>query len=93
MRTIAMLGALAVFAATPAAAQGKFRTGDINPARGTPTTSGGQVLGGVLGQRPATDAGTLIWWSGMLGSWPWPGCASSRAAAPIASATTAIVTR
>jgi hypothetical protein len=57
MRSIAMLGALAVFAATPAAAQGKFRTGDINPARRTPTTADGGVLGGVLGQEQSTNQG------------------------------------
>ena len=54
MRSIAMVGALAVLAAVPIAAQG-FRTGEaVNPARRVPTTSG-SVLGGVLGgQLPDT---------------------------------------
>lgn len=51
MRSIAMAGALAVFAAAPVFAQGKFRTGDINPTRRAPTTVEEQVLGGVLGSR------------------------------------------
>lgn len=51
MRSIAMFGALAVFAAAPVAAQGKFRTGDINPSGPRPTsTSTGQVLGDILGR-------------------------------------------
>jgi hypothetical protein len=58
MRSIAMVGALAVFAAAPAFAQGKFRTGDINPTRRTPTTVEGQVLGGVLGGDPTTTQET-----------------------------------
>jgi hypothetical protein len=51
MRSIAIVSALAVFAAAPALAQGKFRTGDINPTRRAPTATDGQgqVLGGVLG--------------------------------------------
>jgi hypothetical protein len=48
-----MFGALAVFSAAPAAAQG-FRTGDINPNRRTPTSTSGQVLGGVLGRDTAS---------------------------------------
>jgi hypothetical protein len=56
MRTTVMLGALAVFAAVPAAAQGKFRTGGIDPNRGTPTTTnGGQVLGDILGTRDSAE--------------------------------------
>jgi hypothetical protein len=50
MRSFAVFGALAVFAATPAIAQGKFRTDEIDQVRRIPTTVGGQVLGGVLGQ-------------------------------------------
>jgi hypothetical protein len=51
MRSIAMIGALAVFATAPAAAQGKFRTGTIDPNRGQPTTTtAGDILGGVLGR-------------------------------------------
>ncbi|MEO5567142.1 MAG: hypothetical protein ABIR92_01535 [Gemmatimonadaceae bacterium] len=48
MRSIAIIGALAILTA-PLAAQGKFRTGgDINPSQGTnrlPTSVIGQVLG------------------------------------------------
>jgi hypothetical protein len=58
MRSIATIGALAVFAAAPAFAQGKFRTGDINPTRRTPTTVEGQVLGGVLGRDQGTTQDT-----------------------------------
>ena len=43
MRTIAMIGALVAVAAAPLSAQGKFRTGDINPTSRFPTT--GSVLG------------------------------------------------
>jgi hypothetical protein len=53
MRSIAMFGALAVFAAAPMAAQGKFRTGDINPSGPRPTgstTTTGQVLGDIIGR-------------------------------------------
>lgn len=54
MRSIAIIGALAILAA-PLAAQGKFRTGgDINPSQGTnrlPTTVMGQVLGQEQEQR------------------------------------------
>jgi hypothetical protein len=54
--TIAMFGALAVFAAAPLAAQGKFRTGDIDPTRRVPTTTnGGSVLGDILGTQQDTD--------------------------------------
>jgi len=49
MRSIAMFGALAVFAAAPLAAQ-TFRTGNIDPNRRMPTTADGGVLGGVLGR-------------------------------------------
>lgn len=49
MRSIAMIGALAVFAAAPLSAQGNFRTGSIDPNRRTPTGSGGSVLGDILG--------------------------------------------
>ena len=56
MRSIAIVGALAVFAAAPAFGQGKFRTGDITPTRRMPTTVEGQVLGGVLGRRDSTPA-------------------------------------
>lgn len=50
MRTLTLFGALAVFAAVPAAAQEKFNTGRIDPTRRTPTTTrGGQVLGDILG--------------------------------------------
>ena len=48
MRSIAMLGALAVFAAAPLSAQGNFRTGGIDPARRVPSTGG--VLGTILGR-------------------------------------------
>lgn len=51
MRSIAMLGALAVFAAAPLAAQGNFRTGGIDPTRRAPTASSGSVLGDILGGR------------------------------------------
>lgn len=54
MRSIAMLGALAVFAAAPLAAQGKFRTGDINPTRPARGTTTGGVLGSVIGQDQTT---------------------------------------
>jgi hypothetical protein len=57
MRSIAIIGALAVFAATPAFAQGKFRTGDINPTRRDPSSTVGGVLGGVLGQDQRTVEG------------------------------------
>jgi hypothetical protein len=49
MRSIAMLGALAVFAAAPLSAQGNIRTGGIDPARRVPSTGG--VLGTILGGR------------------------------------------
>jgi hypothetical protein len=49
MRSIAMIGALAVLAAAPLAAQGNFRTGSIDPARRTPTGTSGSVLGDILG--------------------------------------------
>ena len=55
MRSIAMFGALAVFATAPLAAQG-FRTGDINPRR-TSTNTSGQVLGGVLGRDTVARSG------------------------------------
>jgi hypothetical protein len=48
MRSIALLGALAVFGAMPLAAQRNFRT-DTGSARRAPTTAG-SVLGRVLGQ-------------------------------------------
>jgi len=48
MRSIAMLGALAVFAAAPLSAQGKFRTGGVDDARRAPSTGG--VLGAILGR-------------------------------------------
>src|SRR5688572_20788443 len=48
MRSIAMLGALAVFAAAPLSAQGNIRTGGIDPARRVPSTGG--VLGAILGR-------------------------------------------
>ena len=54
MRSIAMIGALAVFAAAPAAAQGKFRTGNIDPNRGQPAPTTGDILGGVLGRDQTT---------------------------------------
>ena len=54
MRSIAMLGALAVFAAAPVAAQGNFRTGGIDPTRRTPTTRTGGVLGDILGTQRDT---------------------------------------
>lgn len=54
MRSIAMLGALAVFAAAPAAAQGNFRTGGIDPTRRAPSpTSPGGILGDILGRDTA----------------------------------------
>ena len=53
MRSIAMLGALAVFAAAPVAAQGNFRTGGIDPTRRAPTTTRGGVLGDILGRDTA----------------------------------------
>src|SRR5690348_454759 len=46
MRSIATLGALALFAAAPLAAQGNFRTGGIDPRTSTTTTGG--VLGDIL---------------------------------------------
>lgn len=49
MRSIAMLGALAVLSAAPLSAQGNFRTGGIDPTRRTPGTTTGGVLGGILG--------------------------------------------
>ena len=52
MKSIAMLGALAVFAAAPLAAQGNFRTGGIDPRR-TPSTTAGGVLGDILGRDTA----------------------------------------
>jgi hypothetical protein len=56
MKSIAMFGALAVFAAAPLSGQGKFRTGDIDPTRRVPTTTnGGQVLGDILGTQQDTD--------------------------------------
>ena len=58
MRSFAIVGALAVLIAAPALAQGKFRTGDINPTRRTPSTVEGQVLGGVLGQDPTSTERT-----------------------------------
>ena len=56
MRSIAMFGALAVFAAAPLAAQGKFRTGEINPTGPRPTgsTTTGRVLGDILGRDTVT---------------------------------------
>src|SRR4051812_1260819 len=54
MRSIAMLGALAVFAAAPVAAQGNFRTGGIDPTRRTPTTNSGGGLGDILGTQRDT---------------------------------------
>jgi hypothetical protein len=52
-----MLGTLAVFAAAPLAAQGNFRTGGVEPTRGTAGSTGsvlGRVInGGVLGQDPS----------------------------------------
>ena len=54
MRSIAMLGALAVFAAAPLSAQGNFRTGGIDPTRRQPTTTRGGVLGDILGTRRDT---------------------------------------
>jgi hypothetical protein len=42
MRSIALVGALAVVAAAPLAAQGKFRTGDIDPRTRVPSTVIGQ---------------------------------------------------
>jgi hypothetical protein len=45
MRSYAMIGALALFAALPLSAQGKFRTGDIDPTKRLPTTVGDIVLG------------------------------------------------
>lgn len=48
MKSIAMFGALAVFAAAPLAAQGKFRTGNAFPTP-QPTTTTGGVLGDILG--------------------------------------------
>jgi hypothetical protein len=53
MRSIAMLGALAVFAAAPVAAQGNFRTGGTDPERRAPTSPGG-ILGTILGRDTAT---------------------------------------
>ena len=47
MRSMAMMSALAVFAAAPLAAQAKFRTGEINP-------TSGQILGDVLGTQRDT---------------------------------------
>jgi hypothetical protein len=54
MRSIAMIGALAVFAAAPVAAQGKFRTDPIDPNRGQPSSTSGGVLGSVLGRDQTT---------------------------------------
>jgi len=54
MRSIAMFGALAVFAAAPLAAQGNFRTGGIDPTRRAPTTTSGGVLGDILGTQRDT---------------------------------------
>jgi hypothetical protein len=48
MKSIAMFGALAVFAAAPLAAQGKFRTGNVFPTPQPTSTSSG-VLGDILG--------------------------------------------
>jgi hypothetical protein len=52
MRSIALLSALAVFAAAPLAAQGNFRTGGIDPPRRT-TPNSGSVLGDILGRDTA----------------------------------------
>ena len=52
MRSIAMLGALAVFAAAPLAAQGTFRTEGAFPTGGSQGTIGG-VLGDILGRDTA----------------------------------------
>jgi hypothetical protein len=54
MRSIAMLGALAVFAAAPLAAQGNFRTGGIDPTRRSPTSTSSGVLGDILGTQRDT---------------------------------------
>ena len=45
MRSLAMFGALAVVAAAPLSAQGKFRTGVMIPTDRLPSTVAGQVLG------------------------------------------------
>lgn len=60
MRSIAIIGALAILAAPLAAQTGKFRTGgEINPSRGTnrlPTTVLGQVLGREEQQQRGQDS-------------------------------------
>jgi hypothetical protein len=56
MRSIALFGALAVFAAAPVAAQGKFRTGTNDPTQPTPATVKGGILGGIL--NGGTNTGT-----------------------------------
>jgi hypothetical protein len=59
MRSIALFGALAVFAAAPLAAQGKFSPGTIDPTRPTSGTTKGDILGGILGgttARPGTQS-------------------------------------
>ena len=53
MRSIAMMGALALFAAAPVAAQGTFRTGGVDPERRAPTSPGG-ILGTILGRESTT---------------------------------------
>lgn len=54
MKSIAMIGALAVFAATPLAAQGKFRTGNVFPTPQQPTSTTSGVLGDILGTQRDT---------------------------------------
>lgn len=54
MRSIAIIGALTILAAPLSAQTGKFRTGEINPSKGSsrlPTTVMGQVLGQEQQQR------------------------------------------